>query len=48
MRGSGNKKEVELHIVSAWSKEKGICFGQKGVKEKRAIKGLLEEINVEG
>jgi hypothetical protein len=29
MRGSGNKNQEALHVVSAWSKEAGICFGQK-------------------
>jgi hypothetical protein len=28
-RGSGNKNEEALRIVSAWSKEEGICFVQK-------------------
>ncbi|MDR0724127.1 MAG: hypothetical protein LBF23_02955 [Endomicrobium sp.] len=32
MRGSGNKNEETLQIVSAWSKEDVICFGQKAVR----------------
>jgi predicted transposase YbfD/YdcC len=52
MRGSGNKKEEALHVVSAWSKEDGVCFGQKAVREGsneiEAIKELLGVINVEG
>ena len=50
MRGSGNKNNEALHVVSAWSKENGICFGQKSEdskgKEIPMIKDLLDKISV--
>ena len=52
IRGNGNKNQEGLHIVSVWSKEDGICFGQKAVESKgneiTAIKGLLGVIKVKG
>lgn len=52
MRGNANKNQEALHVVSAWSKEGGICFGQKAVegkgKEIPAIKDLLDIISVKG
>jgi hypothetical protein len=46
IRANGNKNQEALHIVSAWSKEGGICFGQKEVEgqgnEIRAIKRIIE------
>lgn len=52
MRGSGNKNQNPLHVVSAWSKEDGICFGQTvvGTKENEiaAIPQLLEKLNIKG
>ena len=50
MRGNANKNQAALHVVTAWSKEGGVCFGQKTVdgkgKEIPAIKDLLEIISV--
>jgi predicted transposase YbfD/YdcC len=50
MRGNATKNQEALHVVSAWSKEGGVCFGQKAVegkgKEIPAIKDLLEIISV--
>jgi predicted transposase YbfD/YdcC len=50
MRGSGNKNQEALHVVSAWAKERGVCFGQKAVAGKgyeiSAIKELLDKISV--
>jgi predicted transposase YbfD/YdcC len=50
MRGNANKNQEALHVVTAWSKEGGVCFGQKAVngkgKEIPAIKDLLEIISV--
>jgi len=50
MRGNANKNQEALHVVTAWSKESGVCFGQKAVvgkgKEIPAIKDLLEIISV--
>ena len=34
MRGSGNNHTKALHIVSAWSKEDGICLGQVTTEKK--------------
>ncbi|MDR2252026.1 MAG: ISAs1 family transposase [Endomicrobium sp.] len=46
IKGNGNKKQEAIHIVSEWSKEEGICFGQKAEEgngnEIRAIKELLK------
>ena len=50
MCGSGNKNQHPLHIVSAWSKEDGVCFGQKSSdskgKEIPMIQELLDVITV--
>jgi predicted transposase YbfD/YdcC len=50
MRESGNKNQKPFHIVSAWSKEDGICFGQTVVKDKEneivAIPELLDNLNI--
>jgi predicted transposase YbfD/YdcC len=52
MRGSKNKNQRALHVVTAYCKEDGICFGQKAVNEKEneiiAIPDLLDEISVRG
>ncbi|GHV86823.1 putative transposase - IS1548 [Spirochaetia bacterium] len=52
IRGNGNKNQDPLHIVSAWSKESGVCFGQKSAdskgKEVPMIKALLEVVSVRG
>jgi predicted transposase YbfD/YdcC len=49
-RGSGNKHHEALHTVSAWSKENGVCFGQKSSdskgKEIPLIKDLLDIVSV--
>jgi len=50
MRDSGNKHQNPWHVVSAWSKEDGICFGQAvvGAKENEivAIPQLIETLNI--
>ena len=50
MRGSRGKNTKPLHVVSAWAKERGVCFGQKTVDDKSneipAIKELLDTICV--
>lgn len=50
MRGSGREDKKALHIVSAWSKEEGICLGQVTVNEKSneitAIPQLLRMLNI--
>jgi len=50
MRGSGNKNSEALHVVSAWSKENGVCFGQKSEdskgKEIPMIKDLIDVVSV--
>jgi predicted transposase YbfD/YdcC len=52
MRGNGNKNQDALHVVSAYSREDGICFGQKSSdtkgKEIPMIKELLGIVNVKG
>lgn len=52
MRGSGNKAQKALHIVSAWSQEDGLSLGQKVVEEKSneitAIPELLQTLNIKG
>lgn len=52
MRGSGNKHQNPWHVVSAWSKEDGISFGQTvvGTKENEivAIPKLLDSIKLNG
>ena len=49
-RGSGNKNKEPLHTVCAWSKEMGVCFGQKSAdskgKEIPMIRDLLDTISV--
>jgi predicted transposase YbfD/YdcC len=51
-RGNGNKNQEALHTVSAWSRENGVCFGQKSEsskgKEIPMIKDLLDVISVKG
>ena len=50
MRGNGNKNKEVWHVVSAWSKENGVCFGQKSAnskgKEIPMIEDLLNTISV--
>jgi len=50
MCGSGNKNQKAWHVVSAWSKDDGICFGQKVVDDKSneitAIPQLLETLTI--
>ncbi len=50
MRGSGNNHTKALHIVSAWSKEDGICLGQVTTEKKSneitAIPQLLKTLNI--
>ena len=50
IRGNGTKEKKALHIVTAYSKEDGICFGQRAVREKEneitAIPELLRVINI--
>jgi predicted transposase YbfD/YdcC len=52
IRGNGNRNQEALHIVSAWSKEGGVCFGQRSSnskgKEIPMIKDLLETLSVRG
>lgn len=52
MRGSGNKDQKALHIISAWSQEDGVSLGQKVVEEKSneitAIPDLLQTLNIKG
>jgi predicted transposase YbfD/YdcC len=52
MRGSGNVNHKALHVVSAWSKEDGICLGQRVVQEKEneivAIPELLSSLRISG
>jgi predicted transposase YbfD/YdcC len=52
MRGSGDVNHKALHIVSAWSKEDGICLGQRAVREKEneivAIPELLDGLRISG
>ena len=52
MRDSGNKHQNPWHVVSAWSKEDGICFGQTmvGAKENEivAIPKLLDTLRING
>lgn len=50
MRGNGNKNQEPLHVVSAWSKDNGVCFGQisedsKG-KEIPMIEALLDTLSI--
>lgn len=50
MRGSGNKDNKPLHIVSAWLKEDGICLGQVTVNKKSneitALPELIKTLNI--
>ena len=52
MRGSGDANHKALHVVSAWSKEDGICLGQRTVREKEneivAIPDLLDNLRISG
>lgn len=52
MRDSGNKHQNPLHVVSAWLKQDGICFGQTvvGTKENEiiAIPELLKTLDIKG
>ena len=49
MRGTRNKNQEPLHVVSAWSRENGVCFGQKSEdskgKEIPMIKDLLDTLS---
>jgi len=49
-RGSRGKNTEALHTVSAWGKERGICFGQKSMPGKgneiTMIKELLDTISI--
>ena len=44
MRGNGNKTQEALHVVSAWSKEDGVCFGQKSSSSKGKEIPMIEEL----
>lgn len=50
IHGNNNKSQEALHVVSAWSREKGVSFGQKSVngkgKEIEVIKQLLDVVSV--
>jgi predicted transposase YbfD/YdcC len=52
IRGNGNRNRDPPHIVSARSKENGVCFGQKPAdskgKEVPMIKALLDAVSVRG
>ncbi len=52
MRENSQNKEKPSHIVSAWSKEDGVCLGQKAVEEKTneitAIPELLDKLRIKG
>ena len=52
MRSNKRKEEKPSHIVSAWSREDGLCLGQKAVGEKSneitAISELLDKIQIRG
>ncbi|GHV30136.1 putative transposase - IS1548 [Clostridia bacterium] len=52
MRSSAVLDNHPLHVVSAWSKEDGVCFGQTAVKEKEneitAIPKLVNTLNIRG
>lgn len=52
MRGSGNAHQEALHVVSAWSKEDGLCLGQTAVSAKEneiiAIPELLDRLQIKG
>lgn len=50
MKGNRSKEQSPLHIVSAYSKEDGVCFAQVPVEEKSneitAIPKLLDGIQI--
>ncbi|TWH58019.1 putative transposase YbfD/YdcC [Desulfitobacterium sp. LBE] len=50
MRGSRVNETRALHVVSAWSKDDGVCFGQKTIQEKEneilAIPELLKTLSL--
>lgn len=50
IHGNNSKSQEALHVVSAWSREKGVSFGQKSVngkgKEIEVIKQLLDVVSV--
>lgn len=52
MRGSGNKEQKTLHVVSAWCHKDGMSLGQKVVDEKTneiiAIPKLLQDLCLKG
>lgn len=52
MRGSGDASHEALHVVSAWSKEDGLCLGQTAVSAKEneivAIPELLDRLQIKG
>jgi hypothetical protein len=52
IRGNGNENQEALHTVSAWSKEDGVCFGQRSAdskgKEIPMITELLDTVSVAG
>lgn len=52
MRGSAVNEKRPLHVVSAWCKEDGVCFGQTVVHEKEneivAIPELLKTLTIKG
>lgn len=52
MRGSGNKNQKALHVISVWCEEDGVSLGQKAVEEKsneiKAIPELLQTLNIKG
>jgi len=52
LRGNGNKNQDALHVVSAWSKQNGVCFGQKSAPGKgheiNTIQELLDILCVKG
>ncbi|WP_305926276.1 ISAs1 family transposase [Bacillus mycoides] len=51
MRGNASKHQKASHIVSAWSKEDGVCFGQVTVDDKSneitAYPTLLDTLHLE-
>ena len=51
MRGNASKIEKANHILSAWSKADGVCFGQVTVNDKSneitAIPKLLDTLHLE-
>jgi predicted transposase YbfD/YdcC len=52
VRGNGDKNQEALHIVLTWSKENGVCFGQRSEagkgKEIPMILDLLKTVSVAG